>query len=357
MWKKLLALAVTAGIIAGAMFLYRHRHTLFRPEFARTGGTVLVYEADGQPSPEDLEQAAAVLQRRFDPTGALGILVGVTDNGEIELRVPRSDKHDALVDQIKRLILQPGRMEIRVLARQDEDESAFAAAYAALKAPGAKDKVPPPPPDSKPAAAARLGGDSEYRYSWERLSPGEVQMLRLDPTTLAHGNPLDEPRVRQGLASGEAFTAVSAAPNLLFAVRRVPGEKDPVFFVLTRQEPESRRITGEDVERTWVIDAARLPRPSVSARFTREGGDRLFALTSRNLTAQYTPEGPKRLALLLDGEVISTPWIQAALRKDAQFPGDFTRAQAEDLAVVLRGGACQVRLKPGPLRETSVGGK
>ncbi len=51
------------------------------------------------------------------------------------------------------------------------------------------------------------------------------------------------------------------------------------------------------------------------------------------------------------------PPIMSASRKDLQFPGDFTKAQAEDLAVQVRGGACPVHLKPGPRRETSVAGK
>ena len=354
MWKKLLALAVTAGIIGGSMYLYRHRHTLFRPDFARAGGTALVYEVEGQPSREDLDEAAAVLRRRFDPTGALGLLTRVTDQGELELSVPHSDKHDSLVDQIKRLVHHTGRLEIRVLPRQSDGESAFAAATDALKEPGAKDKVPPPSPPN-PEAAAKLTGDADYRHTWARLSVHELRLLRLDPTVLTHHNHLDLPRVTEALKTGEALVGLSMAPTLLFAVRQVPGEKDPAFYVLTREEPASRRILGEHIERTWVsTDPYNPGRFAVTARFTREGGDRLFQVTSRNLTVAYDMEGKKKLAVLLDGEVVSTPAIMSASRKDLQFPGDFMKAQAEDLAVLVRGGACPVRLKPVPLRETNV---
>src|SRR5262249_32712709 len=117
MWKTLLALAVAAGILVGARFLYLHRHTLFRPDFDRAGGTLLFLAGEGQPSRDDLDAAADLLRRRFDPTGGLGILVAANDDGEVEFRVPRSDKHDALVDQVKRLVDRPGQIEVRVLAR------------------------------------------------------------------------------------------------------------------------------------------------------------------------------------------------------------------------------------------------
>jgi len=357
MWKTLLALAVAAGIVAGGRFLYLHRHTLFRPDFDRAGGTLLVFAAEGSPARGDLDAAAALLQRRFDPTGGVGLLVAANDDGEVEFRVPRSDKHDALVDQIKRLVGQTGEVELRVFASKGADDPAILAAAAALKAPGAKGKVPPPSPEALPEAAAKLGGEPEYRYRWARLAAHELRPLGLEPTLLATHNPLDQQRVTAALKTGEALADVTASPDLLFAVREVPGEKDPVFYVLTRQEPEARRISGEHIERTSVTPDPFMRRPSVSVRFGREGGDRLFAVTSGNLGYRLRNPDVRKLALLLDDEVVSTADILAAERKEVQFTGDFTRSQAEDLAVVIRGGACPVRLKPGPVREASVGGK
>ena len=44
MVKNLLSLVVAAVIITGGVLLYKNRHQLFRPDFDRSGGTLLVFE-------------------------------------------------------------------------------------------------------------------------------------------------------------------------------------------------------------------------------------------------------------------------------------------------------------------------
>jgi len=67
-------------------------------------------------------------------------------------------------------------------------------------------------------------------------------------------------------------------------------------------------------------------------------GDRTFAdYTGSNIG--------QPLAIVLDGEVISAPVIQARISGQGQITGNFTRAEAESLAIQLRYGALPVPLE------------
>lgn len=354
MWKALLSLVAAAAIIAGGVFLYRHRHVLFRPDFARTGGTVLAFAVDGDPPVDGLDETVAVLRRRFDPTRGQGVEIRATAAGEIEIMVPVTYKSDELVDRVKRLAGRRGSLEIRLVASVGEEDAALKATVAALKEPGAKDKVPPPEA-AAPKAGVRLGGEAEYRYRWARLGPSEVKALRLEAMYLRGGSP-DEAVVQQALTTGHAVNGLMMARQVLLAVRKDPAGGDPLFYVLTREEPDRPGITGKDVDRTWTTTETKfMRRPAVGIGFTPDGGAELFALTSRYATAGWDPYGKHRLAVILDGEAVSLPTLDTASRKELLASSEYTTAECEDVAFLIRGGALPVKLKPDPVRETTAG--
>ena len=115
----------------------------------------------------------------------------------------------------------------------------------------------------------------------------------------------------------------------------------PAYSVTIEAEPI---VTGEH-----LIDSQpsfQDNNPVVSFRFNPEGA-RLFGRTTRSHVGQ-------QLAIVLDGEVISAPRIQAPiLDGNGIIEGNFTAQSAADLALLLRSGAL-----PAPidiLEERSVG--
>lgn len=68
----------------------------------------------------------------------------------------------------------------------------------------------------------------------------------------------------------------------------------------------------------------------ISFKFSSEGGDRFYDLTSRNFG--------RSLAVVLDGEVITAPRIDAAIRTEGQISGHFSSEEAKELAMLLRSG-------------------
>jgi len=69
----------------------------------------------------------------------------------------------------------------------------------------------------------------------------------------------------------------------------------------------------------------------VEFKFSSEGGEKFYELTSRNFG--------RRLAVVLDDEVIMDAKINSAIRTDGVIEGGLTSESAKELAVLLRSGA------------------
>ena len=205
--RKLLLGLLLVGFLGalgiGGWYLYR---IATRPTFAKSGGTILVYEVDGDQvpagdfSPEELAEA---VRRRVDPDSWLGITVGALSDKRIKISIPRSGDHTAGVQQVKLLIAQVGALEFRILANATDDRPAFDAAHtffaslSDVKEPQAKRRdlkadlehrasrglAPPPPVNSEggnkfPWKTEWGGGESSY--SWVELDREERHSLGLN---------------------------------------------------------------------------------------------------------------------------------------------------------------------------------
>lgn len=71
--------------------------------------------------------------------------------------------------------------------------------------------------------------------------------------------------------------------------------------------------------------------PVVHFTFNQEGGQKFYALTSKNIN--------KRLAVLLDGKVITAPNIMSAIRESGQISGMHSSQEAKTTAALLKSGA------------------
>jgi preprotein translocase subunit SecD len=233
-----------------------------------------------------------------------------------------------------------------VLARASEDGKAFHAADQRLRKPDARAANPPPPPKARDGSArftSQMPGEPEFTYGWARLSASEVRNLRLDDTTLHRDNAIDLASVTAALANGNPFYP-SAAPEMLVTARKPDEKSDPVVYALTRQEPESDAITGEMIDRV-TVSRQYGTHYAMTIRLNREGGQKMFALTTRNVAAGHNPEGWRKLAVILDGEVLNALPLTAPLIADITLHGDAVLSEAEGTAMLVRGGTLPAKLK------------
>ena len=111
----------------------------------------------------------------------------------------------------------------------------------------------------------------------------------------------------------------------------LPGEYEngrSVYYVVQK----FAKVTGN-----MLTDA----RPSIGGRtggepivlfsFNDEGAERFYELTSKNINRQ--------LAIVLDGEVISAPRVESAIRNSGSITGTFSGNEAKKLAYLLKSGS------------------
>lgn len=124
--------------------------------------------------------------------------------------------------------------------------------------------------------------------------------------------------------------------------RRTPGAP-PVQYYVVEKTPV---ITGDDLRNAQAV-------PSQTGGTVYEilfslrpsGAERFYTATSANIG--------KNLAIILNNEIKSAPTIRDAIRDEGRIEGDFTKEEAEDLALTLRSGALPARVTY--LEERTVG--
>lgn len=111
----------------------------------------------------------------------------------------------------------------------------------------------------------------------------------------------------------------------------LPGEREngrSLYYVVHK----FAKVTG-----SMLIDA----RPALGGRtggepivlfsFNDEGAEKFYELTSKNINRQ--------LAIILDGEVISAPRVESAIRTSGSITGNFSGNEAKKLAYLLKSGS------------------
>ena len=126
----------------------------------------------------------------------------------------------------------------------------------------------------------------------------------------------------------------------------LPGVKDPEEAInmlgktamLEFKDPNNKTVlTGTDLKDAKAV-VGNGNQPLVSMEFSDEGGQKFADVTARNVG--------KRIAITLDGEVLTAPVVQEAITGGrAQITGNRTMEEAQHLAILLRSGSLPVKLE------------
>lgn len=151
-------------------------------------------------------------------------------------------------------------------------------------------------------------------------STGQLEFIDPQGATLLQGmliNTTNRPDIVQ--KAQEAADAASAdLPNVAFG--------DQVFETV---------MTGDILDNA-IATQGQLGQWEIGFQLTGDGSDQFFNYTRDHIG--------QPLAIVLDGVVLSAPTIQAAIRDNGVITGQFTRDEADSLAVQMRYGALPVPL-------------
>lgn len=128
-------------------------------------------------------------------------------------------------------------------------------------------------------------------------------------------------------------SALEGNPPAGYILKYTKDDKQPILI------HDQVDLSGETVSDARVdMSSQSFGQPYVSLKFNAQGTSQFAALTKNNVN--------KRLAIILDGEVLSAPNInEAILGGEAQISGTFTMEEASLLSLALRSGAL-----PAPMR-------
>ncbi len=324
------------------------------PEVSRQGNTILVQLPGAKDQQQVLETVGKTAELRFRPV--LGDL-GATLIGQA-----RTDAEARVAELSAELGLPPGVTAQQVL----DDEQA-------------KSPQPPPDPATDPAATTvpptiapapavpsgpattidptadpNTGGGRSVRF---RQQGGPTTV----PPTSVPAAPTTTPPLNQyGISiSDERFIELYRLQSQLTAQTTPAGgdQKDATVQLADLDgfvyELGPTQLTGTAVETAtagigqdglWTVNPVFKAGP--------EGIDLFNAIAAKcnagDPVCPSSQSGPGRLAIVLDSEVLSAPAINEAnfSRDQIQISGDFTEDQAKNLAVALRFGSLPIELAP-----------
>jgi len=130
----------------------------------------------------------------------------------------------------------------------------------------------------------------------------------------------------------EAAKMIAATPNLEFMVEKATSSG------ATSTDFAATGLTGRYLKRAAVAFNQNSLSPSISIEFNSEGAKLFDEITKANIG--------KRVAILLDGQIISAPVVREEIRDgQAEISGQFTVQEAKELTRNLNLGALPVPIK------------
>jgi preprotein translocase subunit SecD len=338
--------------------------------------TLTAYQqgSDEPPSAETMEQARQIIEGRVNSTGVSEPEVYVEGTENIVVNVAGDD----IDEQALRDVGAPAELRFRIVTNSVADTSAL------------EDQLAEETPTEEPTDGASEeptaessetpAEDASETPTTEETSAGSGQA----PTTDEVATTLDDVWAKVGPDAAAAAQALTAAPDeatgallepfgalkpeevaLLPATvqfyipqitcktldARPPGAvQQPDIEVAACSAPEAAAaddpsltfqykyllqpatVLGSDVTSADVgTDQANLNQFVVNVQFSAAGADKWQALTTENLQSQ--------VAIVLDNEVVSAPTIQEVSSNSTQISGEFTAAEANQLADQLNFGS------------------
>jgi SecD/SecF fusion protein len=243
-------------------------------------------------SPQEINDLAAQIKRRIDPTDIKNVTVRPLGDRRLEIILPtggasrgRENLNQEEIEEAKRLISQMGVLEFRILANGVDDVEGIRQTEALVKAMGAdrleKAAKNGEPPDAPMDTFNVKIGDTEasVRYVWSELGPEERDSLGI---TNADENPsperLDSLQKKGRSSLWREFAAKRNQVVYLSAGMGSLGDMSGAAMVLFSRECQSREQIGIEVNKARrAVAEEKLPKELIEGKDDLEIHKRILA--------------------------------------------------------------------------------
>jgi preprotein translocase subunit SecD len=326
------------------------------------GGTQILLTAKGGASSDQLKEAASIIDSRVNGSGVTEATVNTQGSDQIVVQVP-GPTSDNLVDTVVR----QAQLRFRLVAQvPDSGPTTPLPSSSPSAAPGAGVTLPSSPGPSKSKATASpsgknrppalLGQDTnKNNKKKDKASPSA------SPSATPQGGaaaPTSTSQVDYTAANraafGDALTWFTnpdpqsvAVYNAFTCPPATPVVDDPTLPLVTCNAAGNKFLLSPALIEGTQIDSASAGAPgstqnqvdwTVNIQLKSKGAD-----VQRKLSSAMQGDQNKLFAIVLDGQVISTPYFQSVIANGtSQISGNFTESSAKSLATSLKYGALPI---------------
>ncbi|MFC7497325.1 MULTISPECIES: protein translocase subunit SecD [unclassified Nocardioides] len=336
------------------------------------GGTRVTMIAEGDPSQENLEKAAAIIDDRVNGSGVSEAEVTTQGNDVIIVEIP-GDTSNSLIDTVKR----QAQLRFRTVACSSQVPGPCATATPSPTNPdsGTSPLDPSASPSEEPAKKkSTKKGAAKNRPAYladetATETPAPTESPAESPAESPTASPTEEaspPATGTGASAQEALAFIQNPPQEAidaFASYTCPATEPPVddpttWLVTCGTEEDAATkylLSPAAIEGTDLSEAsAGIPQGGVAWQVNLTlGGDGkdVFADLSNAMAGSE-----QQFAVVLDGQVISAPTFDGRIPDgNAQISGNFTKASAESLATSLKYGSLPISFEEDGISTEQIG--
>lgn len=341
------------------------------------GGTRVIMLAEGNPSEENLDEAASIISDRVNGSGVTEAEVTTQGSNIIIVEIP-GDTSNSLLETVQRT----AQLRFRTVACTSSAPGPCATAAPTPTDPTASDDaqpgvgvtVPPSPtaePSQSPSAKNRpgfaLAGDKKDQQAGAEASESASPS---SPSASPSGSPSESPSApadgEEASPAAEALAFIANPPqeaidayNAYTCPPTGAVEDDPSTWLVTCGTDEDAAtkylLSPAAIEGTDLKSAeAGIPQGELNWAVSLSlGGDGKDVFTDLSTQMVGTEQ---RFAIVLDGLVISAPNFTGRISDgNAQITGEFTPTEAKSLATSLKYGSLPIAFEDEGITVEEVG--